>query len=765
MSIFTIMETEGDIVKKPETTEKVIIYDVKGMTCAACISAVEKSALKTDGVKEANASLPTHQIRVVVDEAFDENRLFKNVKLAGYTAETQNKDVSLTEKQTKILNNLKYKIILALIFLIPLLYVSMGHMIGLPLPNVVSPTNSPLGFAVIQLVLTAPIMVVGYKYYVNGFKNLFRGHPNMDSLIAVGTLSAFFYGLFGLIMIYRGDTSYAEKLYFESAGVILVLVMVGKFMEQKSSVKTTSELEKLMDLKPKTGLVYNGSNYIETPIEEIKEADLVLIRPGDTVTTDGIITEGETAINESMMTGEVLPVDKNIGDIVIGGTVNITGAILIKVTHVGEETILANIIKRVSEAQMKKAPIQRLVDKISGIFVPVVFVIAIISFLFWIIYSNDFNFSISIFVSILVIACPCALGLATPTAIMTASGVAAKNGLLIASGDALEISSKITLVAFDKTGTLTTGKPTVVDVVPVADITVNKLIQIAASLEQQSAHPIGEALISEAEKKGVNLLKLTNFINLTGFGIKGKIDGTTYYIGNKKLIVQQKINIGQTDTITNEYSNQGKTALYVATEKELIGLISVADELKEDAIDVVNRLSKKNIKTVILSGDEENTVNYIKEKTQIDFAYGSLLPEDKQELIKKLKEKDKVMMVGDGINDAIALKEANIGVGLSSGTDIAVSAGDVVIMNNSLFGIITLIDLSHKTVVNIKQNLFWAFIYNIIGIPFAMGLFTFFGGPLLNPMIAALAMSFSSVSVVLNALRLKRYKGEKRWLL
>lgn len=749
-------------MEKTQKSEKVIIYDVKGMTCAACISAIEKSALKTNGVKEANASLPTGQIRVVVDETFVEDRLFKNVKLSGFTATVQDKDVSLTEKQTKILKSLKTKIIAALIFLVPLMYVSMGHMIGLFLPKIISQKDGPLGFALAQLILTVPVMIVGYKYYVNGFKNLFRGQPNMDSLIAVGTLASFIYGIFGLIMIARGDISFAEKLYFESAGVILVLVMVGKYMEQKSSVKTTSELEKLMDLKPKIGLVYDGKNYIETPIEEIKENNQVLIRPGDVITTDGIIIEGETSINESMMTGEPLPVDKTLNDKVIGGTVNITGAILIKVTHVGEETVLANIIKRVSEAQMKKAPIQRLADKISGIFVPTVFIIALISFTFWLIYARDFNFAINIFVSVLVIACPCALGLATPTAIMTASGAAAKHGLLISSGDALEISSKITLVAFDKTGTITTGKPIVDDVVSIADISKNELIRIAATLEQQSAHPIGEALLKEAKNKKIKLQKLIDFTNYTGFGIKGTINNKTYYIGNKKLMNQQKINIGQTEIITNEYGNSGKTALYLATEKELIGLISISDELKEGVVEVIEKLHKRGIKTAILSGDDERTVNYIKEKTNINYAYGSLLPEDKQEIIKKLKETEKVLMVGDGINDAIALKEANIGVGLSTGTDIAMSAGDVVVMNNDLFSIITLIDLSHKTVINIKENLFWAFFYNIIGIPFAMGVFSLFGGPLLNPMIAALAMSFSSVSVVLNALRLKRYKGVKK---
>lgn len=749
----------GDIMAEQIKKERVIVYDVKGMTCAACISAVEKAALKTFGLKEANASLPTHQIRVVVDEDFDEKEFLKNVKITGFNAALPDADVSLTEKQFKLLKELKYKILISLVFLIPLMYVSMGYMVGLPLPKFNDPEFSPFGFALTQLILTIPVMIVGYRYYVNGFKNIFRGHPNMDSLIAVGTLASFFYGVFGLIMISRGDVSFAEKLYFESSAVILVLVMLGKYMEQNSSVKTTSELEKLMDLKPNTGIVFDGESYIETPIEEIKVGDLLLVRPGDVITTDGIITEGKTSINESMMTGEPLPVDKFEQDEVIGGTINITGAIIIKATHVGEETILANIIERVSEAQMKKAPIQNLADKISGIFVPTVFIIAILTFAAWMIFGGDFNFAINIFVSILVIACPCALGLATPTAIMTASGVAAKNGLLIAAGDALEISSKTTIVALDKTGTITEGKPAVIDVVSVNGYNEDDLIVIAATLEQQSSHPIALALLNEAEKRGLNLKQLSMFENFTGFGIKGNIDNDTFYIGNKKLMEKQKVSLGQTSKITEEYSNSGKTALYLSKDNKLIGVISIADKIKEGVKEVIDKLHEMNIKTVILSGDDQRTVDYIKNQLNIDYAYGSLLPEDKQEIIKELKEKEVVLMVGDGINDAIALKEANVGVGLSSGTDIAMSTGDVVLMKSDLSGLITLIDLSKHTIRNIKGNLFWAFFYNTVGIPIAMGVLTLFGGPLLNPMIAALAMSFSSVSVVLNALRLRRYKG------
>lgn len=746
-------------MKEQGKKEKVIIYDIKGMTCAACISAVEKAALKTSGVSEANASLPTQQIRVVVDENFDEKRLFRNVSLSGFNATMPDKEMSLTERQTKILQELKVKILISLIFLIPLMYISMGHMIGFPLPKFMDQNEGPIGFALAQLILTIPVMVIAYRYYLNGFKNIFRAHPNMDSLIAIGTLASFIYGVFGLIMIIRGDVSYAHNLYFESSAVILVLVMVGKYMEQRSSVKTTSELEKLMDLKPPTGIVFENESYIEKPIEEIKVGDTLLIRPGDVVTTDGIIVEGETSINESMMTGEPLPVDKQLNDKVIGGTINVTGAILIKATHVGEETVLANIIEKVSEAQMKKAPIQSLADKISGVFVPTVFAVAVLSFAFWMICLKDFNFAINIFVSVLVIACPCALGLATPTAIMTASGVAARLGLLVSSGDALEISSKTTLVAFDKTGTLTVGKPTVIDIVPTITISKDELLVLAASLEQQSSHPIGVALLNETEKRGFKLRSLSSFENFTGFGIKGVINSETYFIGNKKLMDQQKVPIGQTETITSEYANEGKTALYVAKGNVLIGIISIADAIKDGVKEVVEELHKLNIKTAILSGDEQRTVDYIKNELNIDIAYGSLLPEEKQEIIKKLKEDEVVLMVGDGINDAIALKEANVGVGLSSGTDIAMSAGDVVLMKSDLSGLINLIGLSKQTIKNIKGNLFWAFFYNIIGIPIAMGMLTFFNGPLLNPMMAALAMSFSSVFVVLNALRLRRYKG------
>lgn len=735
------------------------MYDVKGMTCAACISAVEKASLKTPGVIEANANLPTEQIRLITDDSFDEKVFFKNVTLSGYKATRVNLEESLSDKQKNKLKVMKHKILLSLVFLIPLLIISMGPMIGIPVPSFMDPNKGPIGYALAQLILTIPVMVIGYRYYVNGFKNIFRLNPNMDSLIAIGTTASFLYGVYGLIEILLGNVSFAHKLYFESSAVILVLVMVGKYLEQKSTTKTTSELEKLMDLKPKTALLFDGNTYLEVSLDDVKPGNLLMVRPGDLIPTDGIIKSGISAIDESMMTGESMPVDKVETDFVIGGTVNISGSILIEVTHIGEDTVLSSIIKRVSEAQMKKAPIQKLADTISGFFVPVVFLIAIITFALWMVMTKDFNFSINIFVSILVIACPCALGLATPTAIMTSSGVAAKHGILIASGEALEVSSKVGVIAFDKTGTITMGKPKVIDVITTSTLESEHLIRLAASLEVHSNHPIALAIKEEALNKGYKLQQVENFENLTGFGIKGFVKEEIYFIGNEKWMIHNDIKLGQVKTITNNLHESGKTSIYVAKKGVLLGIIVIADPLRPETKDVIKRIKEMGIQTVLISGDDPRVANHIGNESGFDKVYGSLLPHEKQTIIKELKEQGRVMMVGDGINDAIALKEADIGVSLSSGTDVAMSAGDVVLMRHSLEDLITLIDLSNKTVRNIKENLFWAFIYNLVGIPIAMGLLSLFGGPLLNPMFAALAMSLSSFSVVLNALRLKRYKG------
>ncbi|MCK9234548.1 MAG: heavy metal translocating P-type ATPase [Acholeplasmataceae bacterium] len=740
---------------------KEIMYDIKGMTCAACVSAVEKTALKTNGVLEANVSLATEQLRVVVNEGYLEKELFKNITLTGFKASLPDLDLSLAEKQQKKLKEMWSSIVLALIFLVPLLYISMGSMIFLPQIPFLDIDKKPLNFAIGQLVLTLPVMIIAYKYYLNGFKNIFRGHPNMDSLVAIGTLSSFFYGVYALIKIALGDVSYAHKLYFESAAVILTLIMVGKFLEQKSTTKTTSELEKLMDLKPKTALLFDGNTYLEITQEEIKISNILMVRPGDVIPTDGVITSGFTTIDEQMMTGESLPKEKTVGEVVIGGTVNITGAILMEVTEVGDKTVLSTIIKKVSEAQMKKAPIQKLADIISGYFVPIVFIIAISGLLFWWLFSKDFNIAINVFVSVLVIACPCALGLATPTAIMTASGSAAKNGILIASGESLEVAHKASLIAFDKTGTITKGELSVSEVITLNEFTKLELLQLVASLEQPSNHPIALAILKAAEEANLKLKQVTNFSNHLGLGIKAEIEENNYYVGNEKWMKENKIKLGQEKALIKK--GEGKSYLYVASKERLIGLISVSDDFKDDAFKVIKRLNELNIKTVLLSGDNVETVTYMSEKIGIKEAYGSLFPEDKQNLIKEFKKDHTVMMVGDGINDAIALKEAHLGVSLSSGTDVAMSSGDVVLMRDDLTSLLTLIKLSKKTVINIKENLFWAFFYNMLGIPIALGLLTIFKkGLFLNPMIAAAMMSLSSVSVVLNALRLKRFKGEEK---
>lgn len=739
---------------------KEIMYDIKGMTCAACVSAVEKTALKTPGVKEANVSLPTEQLRIVVEEeVYEEKKLFKNITLTGYKATPINEEESLATKQQKKLKEMWTKIVISLVFLVPLLYISMGSMIFLPQIPFLHIDNYPLNFAIAQLVFTLPVMIVGYKYYVNGFKNIFRGHPNMDSLVAIGTLSSFGYGIYALIKIALGEVSFAHMLYFESAAVILTLVMVGKFLEQKSTTKTTSELEKLMDLKPKTAILFDGDTYHEVFQEDLKIDDILMVRPGDVIPTDGIITSGNTTIDEQMMTGESLPKEKAVGNQVIGGTVNITGAILIKVTEVGDKTVLSTIIQKVSEAQMKKAPIQKLADIISGYFVPGVFIIAFIGFMLWWLIGKDFNVAINIFVSVLVIACPCALGLATPTAIMTASGSAAKHGILIATGEALEVAHKANLIAFDKTGTITKGKLVVQEIITLEDILKEELLMIAASLEQQSNHPIALAILEEAKQKNLKLKTVKKFENHTSLGIKGQIEGVNYFIGNEKWMIKNNIKLGQETNLIKK--GEGKSYLYIASDK-LVGLISVSDDFRDETKEVIKTLNDLGIKTVLLSGDDKETVDYMSKQIGIKEAYGSLFPEDKQNIIKELKKEYTVMMVGDGINDAIALKEAHLGVSLSSGTDVAMSSGDVVLMGDNLFALLTLINLSKKTVINIKENLFWAFIYNVIGIPIALGLLTIFNKDwFLNPMMAALMMSLSSVSVVLNALRLKRFKGVK----
>jgi Cu+-exporting ATPase len=748
-------------VEQTNKFEKVIVYDVKVMTCETCVNAVEKAVLKVPGVKEAKANLPSQQLRIVVDEMFDEKVMVKNVKLVGYTILKQTKKQSLKETQLTILKNLKYKLIISIIVLVPLLYISMGHMIDMPIPDIINPNNNALNFVLAQLILTIPIIVLSYKVYVEGFKVFFRGKPSVDTLVSAGVLVAFLYGIFGLVMIGDNDLSYVDKLYFIIAGVTLVLYQVSKYLEQKTNVKKADELERLMKLRPEAGILYKDGKYIETPIDELKEKNQLLIWPGEVIITDGIIVKGETSVDESMLTGEVSPIHKKVSDKVIGGTVNLSETIIIKVTSTGEDTILADVIKRKREEFIKRAPIRKLADKFSGVFFYVALVLALLSFAYWLVCESDLKIAIDVFAYVLIVSCPCALSLVMPVVNIVSSSIANKNKLLIFSDGVLEASSKVTLVAFDKTEILTVGNPVVVDVIPVSVVSTYLIIQIAASLEQKSSHSIAHSLLKEAKENKLKLLELHSYNNYAGYGIEGILEGRKYYFGNKKLMKENNINIGQTSMITNEYGDEGKTPLYLATEKEIIGIISVKDKIKEEARIVVNRLHEKGIKTVILSGDDERTVNYIKEKTGINKAYGALLPEDKQKLIKNFKENDVVLMAGDGIKDANALKEADVGVGFSKGTNNLMSASDVTIMNDDLFGVLKLIAISRKTVLNVKQNILLSFLYNVIGIPFAVGIIYLFGGPLLTPLIAVIIMVLSIISILINVLRLKFYTSDK----
>ncbi len=735
--------------------KKIVNYEIKGLNCAACVASVEKTALKVEGIHEATASLTTGQIRLVVDEHFNEEVFFKAITLSGFKACTINSNISLSDKQKHKLLSLSKKVLNLLFFIIPLMYLAMYDTFKLPLPNFLDPNINSINYAIIQMLLTIPMMVVGYNYYLNGYKKLIQLKPNMDTLVAISTSASFLYSLYATIMILIGNKEYVTKLYFESVGMILFFVMLGKYLEQKSTAKTTTELEKLIKLKPNGAIKYDGNSYIEIPIEEVKVGDLLVVRAGDKIPADGIIKEGFSSFDESMMTGESLPKEKTIGDYVIGGTINLTELIIIEVTHIGEETMLFTIIRRVSEAQMKKMPIERIVDKVSGYFVPVVMAIALLGFIFWIFYTKDFNFSLNIFVSVLVVACPCALGLATPTAIMTASGVAANYGILISNGEALELAHKGTLVAFDKTGTITKGNLALKEIITTSNYSEYELLQIALSLEKNSNHPIALAIKTYAQNLNIKKRGVINFENHVGLGLKGEISGKVYFIGNEKWMIKNNIKVGQEKNVIKK--GEGKSYLYLGSDV-LIGLISVSDELKEEVKEVIKKLHQLNIKTVLLSGDDKATVAYIAKEAGINEYYGSLLPTDKQDIIKKLKETETVLMVGDGINDAIALKEANLGISMAEGTDVALSSGDVVLMNNNLNTLLTLISLSKRTTINIKENLFWAFFYNLLGIPLALGVL-YSVNVLLNPMIASLLMSLSSISVVLNALRLKRFRG------
>lgn len=739
---------------------------IEGMTCAACVRAVERAVKKLDGVIEANVNLATEKLTV----SFESSKLRvsdikKAVEKAGYKAVGDEETVD-TDKQKKEIEIKKLwkRFIISAVFTVPLLIISMGHMIleqfNMMLPAFIDPMKSPLTFAVVQLALVIPVVIAGAKFYRVGFKTLIRRNPNMDSLIAIGTSAAIIYGLFAIYQIgVNKNTSYAYDLYFESAGVILTLITLGKYLEAVTKGKTSEAIKKLMNLAPKTAVIIKNDEEVEIPVDEVDVGDILVVKPGERLPVDGEVIEGMTSIDESMLTGESIPIEKTVGSKVIGASINKNGSIKYKATKVGKDTALSQIIKLVEEAQGSKAPIARLADVISGYFVPIVIGLALLSGLSWYIAGESSLHVFRVFISVLVIACPCALGLATPTAIMVGTGKGAEYGVLIKSGNALETAHKIKTIVFDKTGTITEGKPKVTNIISTGDISEDELLVIAASAEKGSEHPLGDAIVKGAQDKNLELKKLVFFKAIPGHGIEVSIDSKTVFLGNKKLMLENSINLQNIEKASDALAEEGKTPMYIAVDNKLSGIIAVADTVKENSKKAIEELHKMGIEVAMITGDNKRTAEAIGKQVGIDRILAEVLPQDKANEVKKLqKEGKKVAMVGDGINDAPALAQSDVGIAIGSGTDVAIESADIVLMKSDLMDVPTAIQLSKKTIKNIKENLFWAFGYNILGIPVAMGILHIFGGPLLNPMIGAAAMSLSSVSVLLNALRLKTFK-------
>ncbi|QWB31889.1 MULTISPECIES: heavy metal translocating P-type ATPase [Exiguobacterium] len=759
-----IQNTVEKVGYKASTDTEQKTFAVTGMTCASCVQTIEKATRKLAGVLESNVNLATEKLVVKYDPVLvTVSDITQAVANAGYEAKEDSgpadSQESEKEKKLKKVRSMWNRFIGSAIFTVPLLYISMGHMINLPLPMFIDPMMNPLTFSLLQLILTIPVILFGWKFYSVGFKTLFRGHPNMDSLVALGTSAAFLYSLGATVAISMGSSGYVNNLYYESAAVILTLITLGKYLEVSSMGKTSEAIEKLMGLAPKTARVIRSGQEVEISIDEVVVGDTIIVKPGEKIPVDGVVVQGLTSVDESMLTGESIPVEKNVGSNIIGASFNKNGTIQYRATKVGKDTALSQIIKLVEDAQGSRAPIAKLADIISGYFVPIVIVIAILSGLAWYFGGQTGLFALTITISVLVIACPCALGLATPTAIMVGTGKGAENGVLIKSGGALETTHKIQTIVFDKTGTITEGKPKVTDIITVNGNSEETLLQLTASAEKGSEHPLGEAIVRAAEEKKMKMMSLGNFEAIPGHGIEVMIDGKTLLAGNRKLMVKQNISLTALEEVSDKLAQQGKTPMYVAIDNQIAGIIAVADTVKENSRKAIEKLQKMGIEVAMITGDNKGTAMAIAKQVGIDRVLSEVLPEDKANEVKKLQaEGKKVAMVGDGINDAPALAQADIGIAIGSGTDVAIESADIVLMRSDLMDVPTAVELSKSTIRNIKQNLFWAFAYNVVGIPFAMGVIYLVGGPLLNPMLAGAAMSLSSVSVLVNALRLKRFK-------
>jgi P-type Cu+ transporter len=757
-------------------TEK---FDVSGMMCASCVTHVEKSVSKLNGVKSVNVNLLTNSMTVSFDELnLNATAIEKSVEEAGYEAHVRQELTNSAANQAHKVDfvkqeqdEMKMRWWISLVFLVPLLYISMGHMLGLPIPHAFHHTENALIVAFTQFLLTLPIVFVNKKYFYNGFKSLFKAAPNMDSLIAIGSSAAIVYGIFAIYRIgyalghadMETVSRFSEDLYFESGATILTLITLGKYLEAKSKNRTSDAITRLMDLAPKTAVVIRNNEEFEIPVEQVLVGDVVVVRPGQRVPVDGTVESGNSSVDESALTGESIPVFKEKNDTVLSASINKSGYFTLRATKVGNDTTLSQIIRLVEDASSSKAPISKLADKISAVFVPVVIGISLLSIVVWMLLGYPFDFALSIGIAVLVISCPCALGLATPVAIMVGTGKGAEHGILIKSAESLEMAQKIDTVVLDKTGTITEGKPKVTDIFIHGSVSENELLELAASLEKPSEHPLAEAILLEADNRRIAIQPVENFQAIPGQGIEGTIGGVKYLAGNLKLMTDRKINLQEFAALSDKLADEGKTPLFVANERDILGIIAVADVVKTTSREAIDGFRALGMDVVMLTGDHAKTAAAIQLQLCISTVVAEVLPQDKDKEIAKLQAAGRIVaMVGDGINDAPALMRSNLGIAIGAGTDIAIESADVVLMRSDLLDAVTTLRLSKAVMLNIKQNLFWAFFYNVIGIPLAAGVFYSALGWKLNPMFAAAAMSFSSVTVVLNALRLLRFKPTVR---
>jgi len=748
-------------------------FIVTGMTCSACSAHVEKAVSKLAGVTEVNVNLLGGSMTVVWSGSLTENDIIKAVSDSGYGASLSRPDRTVQSQESNSdrldieLKNMKRRLISSLIFLIPLFYLSMGHMMGWPIPSCFHGADNALTFALTLLLLTIPILVINQKYFVVGFKTLWHRSPNMDSLIAVGSGAAVIYGIIALYFIGyglgHGDMTmvahYSMDLYFESAGMIVTLITLGKFLETRSKGKTSQAITRLMDLSPKTAIVLKDGAEYEVPVDQLQLGDLILIRPGSSIPVDGVVVSGTSSVDEAALTGESIPVDKSVGDTVISASINKSGALTVRASRVGDQTTLAQMIRLVDEAASSKAPIAKLADKVAGIFVPAVMAIAIVTAAIWLITGHSAEQALTSGIAVLVISCPCALGLATPVAIMVGTGKGAEHGILIKSAEGLERLSSVTTVVLDKTGTITNGKPQVTDIYPLGQMTTEELLSIAASLEKPSEHPLGIAIVEEAEKRNITISTPTEFSAIHGKGVSCRIGADEFIAGNAALLSDFDISINDSNAIADQLAQQGKTPLFFAKNRSLIGMIAVADTVKPSSAAAIEALNSHGLKVVMLTGDNKRTAQAIAGNLKLSQVISEVLPTEKERWIASLQEQGEVVaMVGDGINDAPALARADVGLAIGAGTDIAMESADIVLMKSVLTDAVAAFELSRATLRNIKQNLFWAFFYNVICIPLAAGLLYPIFHIQLSPMLAAAAMSLSSVCVVSNALRLRFFK-------